>query len=321
MGRLVVRKAAVLAVSAIVGSVVVFFLLRLLGGDAATIILGPEGSPEAREALRAELGLDRSAFTQYLEWVGGLFRGDLGASYASGYDIFAEIRSRLGVTVGLAVGTLALSWIAGLIAGTYAAFHNRSLRGGVVDLAAQLGIALPAFWAGILLIGFVSIRTGWLPTGGYVRWSESPADAVKSLILPVVALTAGTAGVAIRYTRSSMLEVMGEDYVRTAMAKGRTRRSAVVRHGMRNAAIPLVTVGVLQLGGLLSGVVVVESVFSLPGLGQLLVSAVLGREAVVVQSLAFVIILLILTLNFLMDVAYGVLDPRIRDARGAAAHA
>lgn len=170
-----------------------------------------------------------------------------------------------------------------------------------------------------MLIGFVSVQLGWLPAGGYVPWAEDPADAIRSLTLPVIALATTIAGVFTRFVRSSMLEVLNEDYIRTAMAKGRTWRYAAMRHGVRNAAIPLVTVGTLQLGALLAGTVVVEQVFTLPGLGRMLMSAVAGREAVVVQSLALVIIVLILTLNFLMDIIYGFLDPRIRDAEGEAA--
>ncbi|NED94753.1 ABC transporter permease [Phytoactinopolyspora alkaliphila] len=317
MIRLIAHRGAVLLASAMAGSIVVFLLLRLLGGDVATVIMGQGGTPEAREALRAELGLDRSWLEQYLSWIGGLFRGDLGQSYAAQYDIFDEIMSRLGLTLSLALISLAVSMVLGIIAGTYSALNSRNARGGLVDVIAQLGIAIPPFWVGLLLISFVSVQMGWLPSGGYVPWTESFTGAVRSLFLPLTALSIALAGVFTRFARSSMLDVLNEDYIRTAMAKGRTWRRAAVRHGVRNAAIPLVTVGTLQLGGLLAGTVVIETVFTLPGLGRMLMAAVTGREALVVQSLAFVIILVILVLNFLMDVAYGLLDPRIRDAEGA----
>ncbi|TDE13517.1 ABC transporter permease [Jiangella asiatica] len=318
MIRLVVRKTAVLLASALAGSIVVFVLMRLLGGDVATVILGQGSTPEARDALRAELGLDRSWPEQYASWIGGLFRGDLGQSYAAGYDIFDEIVARLGLTLSLALISLAVSLLLGVIAGTYSALHSRDVRGGFVDVVAQLGIAIPPFWVGLLLISFVAVQLGWLPSGGYIPWSESVVGALRTLALPLVALSIALTGVFTRFVRSSMLDVLGEDYIRTAMAKGRTWRGAAIRHGVRNAAIPLVTVGTLQLGGLLAGTVVIESVFTLPGLGRMLMSAVTGREAIVVQSLAFVIILVILVLNFLLDIAYGLLDPRITDAEGAA---
>ncbi|WP_083459912.1 ABC transporter permease [Jiangella muralis] len=321
MGRLILRKAVVLVVSALAGSIVVFLLLRLLGGDVATVILGPGASPEARAELRSELGLDRSLIEQYLSWMGGLVRGDLGRSYAAGYDIFSEIVARLSLTVSLAATALILSWIVGLALGTYSALHLEEKRGGAIDLIAQLGISIPTFWAGLLLITFVSVQLGWLPTGGYVPWSESVTGAIRSLILPVLAISVTVlAPVFSRYVRSSMVEVLREDYIRTAMAKGRTLRQAAVTHGIRNASIALVTVATLQLGSIVTGVVVVEMVFTLPGLGRMMITAVTSREVVVVQSLAFLTILFVLVLHFLMDIAYGLLDPRVRDAEKAGSH-
>lgn len=320
MVRLVVRSALVLLGSALAGSLVVFGLLRLLSGDIATVILGNTATPESLATLREELGLDRPWFVQYVDWLAGLVRGDLGQSYAAQYDISAEIGSRLGVTLSLAIASIVLSSVLALIAGTYSAIHVRDLRGGMVDVVTQLGLAVPTFWAGLVLVGFFSIRMGWLPAGGYVSWTESPLEAIRSLLLPVIALSVPITAVFTRYVRSSMLDVLGEDFIRTAMAKGRTLRGAAVVHGIRNTSVALVTVGTLQLGGLIAGAVVVENVFTLPGLGSMLMAAINGREAIVVQSLAFVILLMILVLNFLMDVSYGLLDPRIRDAERRSVH-
>lgn len=320
MIRIVLRSTLVLLGSAVAGSLVVFLLLRLLGGDIATVILGQTATPESLAALRAELGLDRSWAAQYLDWLRGLARGDLGHSYAARYDIFGEIRSRLGVTLSLAAGSMLVSAIFALAAGTYSAINVRRLRGGLVDVTTQLGIAVPTFWVGLLLILLFSIRLGWLPAGGYVPWTESPAGAVRTLVLPVTALSIPIAAIFTRYVRSAMLDVLNEDFIRTAMAKGRTLRGAAVVHGIRNASVPLVTVGTLQLGALFAGAVVVENVFTLPGLGRLLVSAIAGREAIVVQSTAFVILLMVLVMNYLMDLSYGLLDPRIRDAERRVAH-
>ncbi len=321
MIRIFIKSALTLAASALAGSLVVFLLLRLLRGDIATIILGQTATAESLAALRAELGLDRPWTVQYLEWIGGLFRGDLGVSYAAQYDIFAEIWSRLGLTLSLSLISLVLSVLVALVLGTYSAINARNARGVGVDIVAQLGIAVPTFWAGLLLIGYFSVQQGWFPASGYIPWSESVWGAVRTLTLPVIALSIPITAMMTRYVRSSMLDVLDEDYVRTAMAKGRTMRGAALAHGIRNAAIPLVTVATLQLGSLIAGAVVIENVFTLPGLGRMLLSAVTNREAIVVQSLVFVVLLIILTLNFLMDITYGLLDPRIRDKAGAPADA
>lgn len=317
MVRVIARATLTLFISALGGSVIVFLLLRMLRGDIATVILGQTATAESLAALRAEFGLDRSWAVQYWEWMTGMLQGDLGVSYASGYDIFGEIRSRLGLTFTLAIASLVLSSIFALIAGTYSAVNVRNLRGGIVDVGAQLGIAVPTFWAGLLLIGWVSVQQGWLPASGYVPWTESVVGALRTLTLPILALSIPIAAMLTRYVRSAMLDVLNEDYIRTAMAKGRTLRGAAIIHGVRNASVSLVTVATLQLGSLIAGAVVIENVFTLPGLGRMLLDAVGNREAIVVQSLVFVILLLILFLNYLMDLGYGWIDPRIRDAQGS----
>lgn len=317
MTRVVLRATATLFLSALVGSVIVFLLLRMLRGDIATVILGQNATPEAIERLRSEFGLDRSWAVQYLDWMTGMLRGDLGRSYAARYDIFAEIRSRMGLTFSLSIASLVLSSVFALIAGTYSAINVRKVRGGLLDVGAQLGMAVPTFWAGLLLIGYFSVRLGWFPAGGYVPWTRDPIGAIRTLSLPVLALSIPIAAMLTRYVRSSMLDVLNEDFIRTAMAKGRTLPRAAVVHGVRNASVSLVTVATLQLGSLIAGAVVIENVFTLPGLGRMLMDAVGGREATVVQSLVFVILLMILLLNYLMDLGYGLLDPRIRDSQGA----
>jgi peptide/nickel transport system permease protein len=317
--RVIARSGFVLLAAAIAGSLVVFGLLRLLGGDVATVILGRGATPQGLAQLRAELGLDRSWYVQYGDWLWGLLRGDLGDSYAAGYDIFGEITSRMGLTVTLAVATLVLSAIVALFLGTYSALRINDARGTFIDVTTQLGIAVPTFWAGLLLIGFVSVQMGWLPASGYVPFSTSPVGAVRSLTLPVLAMSIPLIAVLARYVRSSMLDVLNEDYIRTARAKGIPLRKAARTHGIRNAAVPLVTVGTLHLGAMLAGAVVIEVVFTLPGLGRMLLNAVGNREVIVVQSLVFIILLMVLVLNFLMDIAYGFLDPRIRDAGGRTA--
>lgn len=277
------------------------------------LILGPDSLPEARAALATELGLDRPWYVQYVEWIRGLVVGDLGVSYAARLDIAEQIWRRLGVTSLLAFSTLGISAIIALTLGTYSAINANKARGAAVDVGAQIGMAIPNFWAGLLLVVVFAIQLGWLPAGGYEPFSDDPIRASKFLLLPVAALGMGVTANLTRFVRSGMIDVLNDPYIATAMAKGRTLTSAAIVHGVRNAAIPLVTVAAISLGNLIAGAVVIENVFVLPGLGRLLLVSVQGREAVVVQSTVFVILLIILVMNFLMDIAYGLLDPRIRD--------
>lgn len=317
MIRHTLRSLATLAFAALVGSIAVFVLVHLLGGDIVTVLLGREAAPGDKTFMRQELGLDRPLVVQYLDWLRGVFTGDLGTSYGMGYDIFDEIMRRMGPTLMLTIGGLLVSVPLSLVLGTYSAINSKKIRGGIVDVIAQIGISIPAFWAGLLFVLVFAVRLGWLPTGGYVPFTEDPIGSIRSMILPVLALSLGVTAVFTRYVRTAMIDVMSEDFMRSAMARGRTRRGAALVHGVRNASIPLVTVAALQFGQLIAGAVVVENVFVLPGIGRLIVTATLGREVIVVQSLALVIMLIILVLNFLVDIAYGFLDPRIRDKESA----
>jgi peptide/nickel transport system permease protein len=319
VGRVIARSAFSLILAALLGSLIVFALLRSIGGDVALIILGQEAQPGAYEVLRAELGLDRPWYVQYGEWIGGVFTGDLGTSYAARFDISAEIMRRLGPTTMLAFGSLLLSAPLALFLGTYSAINVKKVRGGIVDVLSQIGIAIPAFWAGLLMVLVLGIHFGLLPTGGYTSPFEDFGRSIQQIIMPTLALALGITSVLTRYVRSAMLDVMGEDFIRTARAKGRTRRKAALVHGVRNASVSLVTVGTLQLGSLMAGTVVIENVFVIPGIGRLLVTSVLGREVIVVQSLILVILLMILVMNFLLDIAYVLIDPRIRDSQGGEA--
>ncbi len=317
MIRYILRSLFTLAFAALVGSIAVFALVNMLGGDIVTVLLGREAGPGDVEFMREELGLDRPLVVQYLDWLRGVVTGDLGTSYGSGYDISDEILRRMGPTLMLTIGTLLVAIPLSLVLGTYSAINVKKVRGGVVDVFTQIGISIPAFWAGLLLVLVFGVRLGWLPTGGYVPFTEDPIESIRSVILPVMALSLGVTSVCTRYVRTAMIDVMNEDLIRSARAAGRTRRGAALVHGVRNASIPLVTVAALQFGFLIAGVVVVENVFVIPGIGRLIVTATLGREILVVQSLALVIMMIILILNFLVDISYGFLDPRIRDKEAA----
>ena len=317
MLRHALRSLFTLASTAMVGSIAVFLLLNQLGGDVVTVFLGRDAAPVDVSFLREELGLNRPMYVRYFDWLGGVVTGDLGKSYGMGYDIFDEILRRLGPTLMLTIGGLLVSIPLSLVLGSYSAINAKKVRSSILDVFTQVGIAIPAFWAGLLFVLVFGVRLGWLPTGGYVPFTEDPVLAIRSAILPVAALSLGVTSVFTRYVRTAMLDVMNEDFMRSAMARGRTRRGAALIHGVRNASIPLVTVAALQFGQLIAGAVVIENVFVLPGIGRLIVTATLGREVVVVQSLALVIMLIILILNFFVDIAYGVLDPRIRDKESA----
>ncbi len=305
----------ILLISALIGSLAVFALLRLLGGDVAYILLGQEATQVRVDALRIELGLDRPWLIQYLDWIRGFFTGDLGSSFSGSYEIFDQIATRMVPTLLLAFGSLSISITLALVLGTFAALNANNYKGIVIDIVSQVGTAIPAFWAGLILVVVFAVGFGWFPAGGYVPIQEDFWASLRSLVLPVLALSLGVTSVTTRFVRSAMLDVLNDEYIRTAMAKGRTQRSAVFFHGLRNASIPVVTVGALQLGNLLAGTIVIESVFVIPGLGRLLLTAVNGREVIVVQSVVLVILFIILVMNFLLDIAYGLLDPRIRDKR------
>jgi peptide/nickel transport system permease protein len=307
------RSVLSLLFAAFVGSIVIFVLVNMLGGDIVSVLLGKDAAPGDKAFMREEYGLNDPLVVQYLRWLRGVVTGDLGRSYGMGYDIADEILRRLQPTLLITIGALLVSGPLALALGTFSAINAKKVRGGVVDVVSQVGIAIPTFWGGLLLVLLFGVRLGWLPTGGYVPIGEDLVECLRSIILPILALSLGITSVFTRYVRSAMIDVMNEDFIRSAMARGRSRRGAALVHGVRNASIPLVTVAALQFGALLAGAVVVENVFVLPGIGKLIVTATLGREVIVVQSLALVIMLVILTLNLLVDVAYGFLDPRIRD--------
>lgn len=312
MVRLILRSVLLLIVSAFVGSLIVFILLRLVGGDVATVMLGIKATPDSIAQLRETLGLNQPIWEQYTSWISGLLTGDLGESYAARYDIGAEIARRLEPTLILTFGSLIISIPLALVIGTYSAMNHNKWRGAIVDAGAQVGIAIPQFFVALVLVLVFAVHLHWLPAGGYEPLADGPLETLRYMVLPIATLSLGVTATFTRFVRSSMIEQLGDDYMRAARAKGRTLRSAARVHGLRNAAIPLVTIGALQIGALIAGAVVVENVFVIPGMGRLLLTAVLGREVVVVQSVVLVILLIILVMNLFMDTLYGILDPRIR---------
>jgi peptide/nickel transport system permease protein len=310
--RYAARRVAALVATLFFVSALVFVVVRVLPGDPAAIIMGTEGSREAAERLREAMGLNRPLPVQYVEWVGRALRGDLGRSIQYDLPVGELIASRLSVTLPLALMAAALMVAAAVPLGVYAATHHRRAGDYVTMVLSQFGISIPQFWAGLLLILLFSVTLGWVRSGGFEGWSSGIGAALRSLLLPAIALGLFQAAVLVRATRSAVLEVLREDYVRTARAKGLSERRVIARHTLRNALIPIVTVAGVQLGQLLAGAIVLESVFALPGLGRLALGAITARDLPVVQGVALFIASTIVVMNFAVDLAYGLLDPRIR---------
>jgi peptide/nickel transport system permease protein len=306
------KRFAGFLVTVLAATLVVFVVLEVLPGDPARVMLGVEAQPESVKALRAELGLDRPAAARYLAWIGGFARGDLGLSYTYRVPVAELVSERLAVTLPLALISTCLSGLLALGLGVYAAAH-RDRPGDVGVMAVtQLGIAVPNFWFAILLILFFAIYLGWLPSGGFPGWSAGLGPAVKSLVLPALSLAVVQAAVLARITRSAVLEILGEDFVRTARAKGNSRRRTLWRHVLRNALIPVVTVMGLQFSSLLAGTIIIENVFYLPGLGRLVFQAITQHDLIVIKDVVVLLAVLVIAINFAVDLLYLAIDPRLR---------
>jgi len=292
-------------------SAIIFAVLEILPGDPALLVLGIDASDEQLAVFRQQYGLDRPALDRYLDWLAHLANGDFGISYAYKTPVWPLIAERLALTYPLALAAMGLTILLALGMGVYAASqHNRPGDLAVMGLS-QLGISIPNFWFGLLLILLFAVNLGWVSAGGFPGWTE-PAAALKSMILPSISLAVVQAAILARITRSSVLEVLREDFVRTARAKGLTRRAALWGHVLRNALIPVVTVIGLQFGNLLTGTIVVEQVFALPGLGRLIFQAISNRDIEVVKAAVILLAFTVVTVNFIVDILYAVIDPRLK---------
>ncbi len=312
MRRYLLRRVAALLATLFFVSVLVFIVVHVLPGDPALIIIGPEGSPEAAARLREAMGLDRPLPVQYADWVGHALRGDLGRSIQYDVPVTSLVLSRLQVTLPLTLLAGGFMVAAAVPLGVFAATRHRRLPDYVTMALSQLGVAVPGFWAGLLLILLFSVRLGWVRSGGFDGWGQGVWPAVKSLLLPAVALGFFQFAVLARTTRSAVLEVLREEYVKTARAKGVGETSVLFRHTLGNAMIPILTVAGIQLGQLMAGSIILESVFYLPGLGRLALGAISARDLPVVQGVVLFVASMIVIINVAVDILYGVLDPRIR---------
>ena len=312
MQRYVFRRVGALVVTLFFVSLLVFVVVRVLPGDPALIILGLEASPDSVARVRQALGLDQPIPVQYARWVGQALRGDLGRSIQYDLPVGTLILSRLSVTLPLTLLAAGLMVAAALPLGVFAATRHRRWGDYLTMTLSQLGVAVPGFWAGLLLILLFSVRLGWVQSGGFDGWGEGIWRGLRSLLLPAVALGLFQFAVLARTTRSAVLEVLREEYVKTARAKGVAERAVLFRHALRNALIPIVTVAGIQLGQLLAGSIILESVFYLPGLGRLTLAAISARDLPVVQGVVLFVASMIVIVNAAVDILYGILDPRIR---------
>ena len=312
MKAYLIKRFSILLVTLMLVSIVIFAVLMVIPGDPAQIILGIHATPESLQALRHKLGLDQPVVIQYITYMKNLAIGDMGRSIAYDIPIRSLIFSRLQVTIPLAILSMILAVLLSIPMGTYSALHRNRVGDYGIMVFSQIGLAVPAFWAGILLILLFAVTLHWLPAGGFESWLKDPMRALNSLLLPAFSLGFVRAAVLTRMTRSSMLEVLGEDYIRTARSKGLPKRTVVYKHAFRNAIIPVVTIIGLQAGDLLAGAIIIENVFYLPGIGRLVFEAIGQRDLPVVQGVVLFIAMLIVIINFLTDVAYRYLDPRIR---------
>ena len=316
MGVFLLKRVATFLATLAVASVLVFAVLELLPGNAAEVILGDTATPESLASLQAKLGLDRPPLQRYADWVGGLLQGQTAQSISYDTPTAELIAERMRVTLPLAVLSMALTVVLALALGIYAASRHNGLGDVGVMAASQVGIAIPNFWFAILLILLFAVKLQWVSAGGFPGWTEDDGgglwEGLQALILPSIALALVQAAILARVTRSAVLEVMREDFVRTARAKGLTRRQALWRHVLRNAMIPVLTVMGLQFANLITGTIVVENVFVLPGVGRLIFQAISNRDLVVVRDVVMLLAAVVVIVNFVVDVLYALIDPRLR---------
>ena len=308
----VTKRLGSLCLSLIVASLVIFACIEIVPGDPASFMLGINAQPDTIQALRVELGLDQSLVQRYLGWVGGLLGGDMGTSYTYRTPVSDIVTDRLQVSLPLALYALTLTVVVAFPVGILAAARRGSVTDTTVMGATQLGVAIPNFWFAILMVILFAINLRWFSAGGFPGWDAGIFPAMKALTLPAIALALPQASILARVMRSSLLDTLSEDYMRTARAKGLTRRQVLWRHALRNAMIPVLTIIGLQFSFLLAGAIIIENVFFLPGLGRLVFQAITQRDLIVVESVVMLLVFAVILLNFFVDIAYAWVDPRLR---------
>ena len=308
----ILSRFVALALSLVVASLVIFVMIELVPGDPASFMLGLNAAPDTVAALRAELGLDGSPVERYLRWVGGMLQGDFGTSYTYRAPVAELVTARLAVSLPLALMALLLSTLIAIPVGLYAASRRGRQGDWSVMGLTQLGIAIPNFWFAMILVVIFAINLRWFSAGGFPGWDQGIWPSLKALTLPAVALALPQASILARVMRSAVLEVLGQDYIRTARAKGLSRRRTLTDHALRNALIPVLTIIGLQFSFLIAGAIIIENVFFLPGLGRLVFQGITQRDLIVVESVVMLLVFAVILVNFLVDIAYGLADPRLR---------
>jgi len=313
--RYTLTRLGLLVLGLAVASVLIFVSLRVLPGDVAQLIAGTEATPEQVAALRASLGLEAPLWTQYLDWIGGLLRGDLGTSLITGTSVVTELADKARVTVPLAAMSLTVALMVGIPFGVLSALGRRRIGGTALSVGAQALAAVPVVWAGMMLVVVFAVWLGWLPPQGFPRagWND-PAAAFRALILPALTIGVVEGAMLLRFVRSATLQALGQDYVRTAAAKGLTRTRALLSHGLPNVGLSVITVLGLQIAGIIVGAVVIEQLFTLPGVGRMLVTDVAARDLPKVQGELLALTGFVLVVGFLVDLTHRLIDPRQREA-------
>ncbi|HVM80142.1 MAG TPA: ABC transporter permease [Stellaceae bacterium] len=312
MLRVILHRIAGAVPVVLLVTLITFGLMRLIPGDVSAALGGVSSTPEQREQIRHNLGLDRPYYVQLVRWYADLARGDLGRSIFLGKGVTESTFERLPVSLSLSAYSLIITLLLGIVSGILAALRQNSWVDQAAMIFAMIGISLPNFWLGLMMIVLFSVHLGWLPTGGYVPFQEDFLGWLRTTTMPAISLALLQVGLLARITRSTMLEVLRQDYVRTARAKGLPNYLVVWKHALANALIPIVTVVGIIVSLLISGAVVTETVFSIPGVGQLLTSAILNRDYPMIQGGLLFVALLLVGINILVDIAYAWLDPRVR---------
>ena len=312
MASYLAGRLASLLISLVVASIVIFLVIEVVPGDPAQFMLGLNAQPDTLAALRSQLGLDEPAPVRYFAWILGMLHGDFGISYTYRTPVSELVAQRIGVSAPLALLSLALTVVIGLPAGIIAAARRNSATDAAVMGATQLGIAVPNFWFAIMLVWIFAVILHWFPAGGFPGWNKGIWLGLKGLLLPSIALALPQAAILARVMRSSLLDTLGEDYIRTARAKGLPRAQALWKHAVRNALIPVLTIVGLQFSFLLAGGIIIENVFYLPGLGRLTFQGITQRDLITVKTVIMLLVFAVIFVNFLVEIAYVLVDPRLR---------
>ncbi|WP_210484711.1 ABC transporter permease [Microvirga antarctica] len=312
MAQFLVKRLVGSFVVLVLVSLMAFAIIWLVPGDPTSAFLDTGATPDQIASLRQQLGLDRPMAVQMLEWYGRIVQGDLGHSILLNRSVTAAIIERLPVTLSLAGLALVFAVVLGVLAGIVAAVHHNKWPDQVVMTLALFGLSVPDFWLGIMLILLFAVKLGFFPTGGYVPFSEDIVGWARAIIMPAMTLAVIQVGFVARMTRASMLEILNQDFIRTADAKGLKRAEIMLRHGLPNALIPILTVGGIVAGALLGGAVIIEQVFSIPGVGRLIIGGILSRDYPVIQGGLLFLAVIYLSVNLVVDILYAVADPRVR---------